>query len=144
MSKFPDPNFRPRRSSLRAPYSRSEAAQILAHQRASGLTIGAYGRVHSLEVRQLYDWRAKLGLSPPKPAKTAAQFGEKSLPTTALAFVPVVAVSPVSVAASAAAPTEGGASGVELAIGDVAVHLRRGFCGETLTRALAILTKGAA
>ena len=59
MSNFPDPSFRPRRSSLRAPYSASEAAQILAHQRASGLTIGAYVRHHGLEARQLYDWRSK-------------------------------------------------------------------------------------
>lgn len=138
MSKNLAPVFRPRRSSLRAPYSWSEAAQILDHQRASGLTVAGYGKLHGLELRQLYDWRAKLGLSPTAAARAAAVDDKPPLP----AFVPIVAALTIEQARASPA-VAAGASGVELAIGDIAIRLGRGFCSDTLNRAIAVLTGGA-
>lgn len=116
--------FGPRRSTVRAPWSAAEARQVLDHALHSGLTLSAYARRHGLCVRQLYWWRDRVARASP-PAV--------SQPATQLAFVPVVAVAP--------APSRG--SGVEVVVGDLVVRIERGFCAETLSRAVSALAGGA-
>ena len=116
--------FHPRRSTVRAPWSTAEARQVLDHAEHSCLTLSAYARQHGLCVRQLYWWRDRIA----RASSPAA-----SPPATRLAFVPVVAVPP--------APSRG--SGVEVLVGDLVVRIERGFCAETLSRAVSALAGGA-
>lgn len=121
----PQPSYQPRRSTRSAPYSATEARQILQAARATGLTLWAYAKRHELESSLLYWWRAKLsaGRAKAKPH------------TPPLTFVPLVVTPPESPAVSSVTS----ASGIELRLGDITLRLQRGFCDETLRRALAVV-----
>lgn len=131
MSK-PVSAFRPRQPTHRAPYTADEARQVLQHAHASGLTPYAYAKQHGLGSGLLYWWRARL-------AHGAAMQAPATLPPVGaqLTFVPLVAAPPIPVA------DVGGSSGIELLLGDVTVRLHRGFCDDTLRRALAVVGGGA-
>ena len=127
MPNFPATDFRPRRSTNLLPYAATEATTVLAHANFTGLTLAAYAVRFGLDKRLLYWWRKKL--------RTAANSAANHRPAapvspTALAFVPVGAVRVPTVSA---APSE---TGVEVAIGALAIRLRSGFCTETLRRAV--------
>lgn len=131
----PDSTFQPRRSTRHAHYTPVEARRILADAGASGLTLYAYARHHSLDAGLLYWWRGKLATGPSRRKHRASPGA--AMPLT---FIPMMAAEPDRPPVTLlAAP----ASGVELVVGTVTVRLQRDFCADTLRRAMAVVASGA-
>jgi hypothetical protein len=121
--------FRPRRSTAKAPWTAAEARQVLRHAAASGLSFAHYSRVHDIPVGKLAWWFERLS----QQADLCNGRAARGVPAP-VTFVPVVASATVSQPGMT-----GGASGVEVAVGHVSLRLSRDFCPQTLAKVLGVL-----
>jgi len=123
------PEFIPRRSTAKTPWTATEARQVLGHAAASGLSLAHYSRVHGIPSGKLAWWFERLS----RQADLCNGRAARGVPAP-VTFVPVVASATVP-----APEMAGGASGVEVAVGHVSLRLSRDFCPQTLAKVLDML-----
>ncbi len=108
--------FKPRRSSLRDPWTEDEARAALAAAGQSGLSLAGFARRHGLCDRQLYWWRTRLRRHPDiEPAtRPFVRICTQALPSRE-------------------------SSGIEILVSDAVIRVAPGFCAQTLGQVVAVL-----
>jgi transposase-like protein len=117
LESIPVEPYIPRKSTRRDPWTEAEGHQALSAASRSGLSLAAFARQHGMSAPQLYWWHMRIRT-------------HSSVDTGRLSLVQV-ALSPTDLAAEA--------TGVEVVVGGAVVRVSRGFCEQTLARALAVL-----
>ena len=110
------PDFTPRKSTRRDPWSEDEARAVLAAASRSGLSLSAFARRHGLSDRTLYWWQMRTHAHPNvEPAtRSFVRVCTQSLPNREV-------------------------SGVEIVVSDAVIHVAPGFDAQTLAQAVAAL-----
>ena len=110
------PDFTPRKSSRRDPWTEDEARAVLAAASGSGLSLSAFSRRHGLSDRTLYWWRTQLRAHPNVEPATGmfARIRTHALPSREL-------------------------SGIEIAVADAVIRVAPGFDPQTLAQIVAAL-----
>lgn len=112
----PVPDFTPRKSTRRDPWTEDEARAVLAAASRSGLSLAAYARRHGLLDRTLYWWRTQLRAHPNVEPATPSfvRVCTQSLPGREV-------------------------SGIEIVVSGTVIRVAPGFDPQTLTQAVAAL-----
>lgn len=112
----PVPDFIPRKSTRRDPWTDDEARDALAAVHRSGLSLSAFARRHGLCESQLYWWRARLR-------------SHRNVESGIRPFVDV----------RTQALPDCESSGIALVVADVTIGVARGFDPQTLAQVVAAL-----
>ena len=112
----PIPDFKPRKSTRRDPWTEDEARAVLSAASRSGLSLAAFARRHGLLDRTLYWWRTQLRAHPNVEPATGmfARICTDSLPNREV-------------------------SGIEIAVSGTTIRVAPGFDPQTLAQVVAAL-----
>ena len=110
------PDFTPRKSTRRDPWTEEEARAVLAAAKSSGLSLSAFARRHGLSDRTLYWWRTQFRAHPHVEPETGmfARICTDRLPSREV-------------------------SGLEIAVHDTVIRVAPGFCPHTLAQVIEAL-----
>ena len=112
----PIPDFKPRKSTRRDPWTEDEARAVLSAASRSSLSLAAFARRHGLRGRTLYLWRSQLSPHPNVEPATGmfARICTDPLPSREV-------------------------SGIEIAVAGATIRVAPGFDPQTLAQVVAAL-----